>query len=1394
MLISNKDEYKNIPITSLQLSGRAYNCLRRNGIFTLYLMIENYDKLAGFRNMGQKSLDEIDTCLKYIAENGYPDVKTNEDKESKPSAEIAEVPEIVQSRPITDLYVSNRILTAFDREGIITIGQLLTRSDEELKQIKNLGRLSLEQLFEQLRLLRELGEGYFVDDVPEEDSPIAQIVKYDKREFDIDTIKKLQDDFGLKTIWLSEWYGITRQRVYQKLAKRINHGKWRGKELSQEERLIITEMINKKSFYCEKEKGKYYFLNNMKDDGVFLIVTDEDIKCFFLQDLPLALQALLKSVDLQRLSERELKEKDSLGKQVYILKHPYFMPKDAKYFKSLAEAREMSNDDYAKFMFGIPYCKPNTQITDDRIIAFLRENTIDGITMIPAIPENQWIRSYISRSSYNTDEFISLYGFSSKASDEILDFDYSEDVFTDIEDDMRSYGTGTDYIGTIFSDTPLLGSKILSEKNLEILYRNSREFVRKLLDTSSEKPNLKAEMQITLAVINYAKGWDTGDESSFWKYITAQFGYRDEGGQLRNILCNCVKDALVRNKRWFITNAGGNQYKASTVVHAFTTKRSWLYFCDFLFDFYKTNLNWEYIEGDPMIARMILALRNKLYDSDNVADEDIEISAKRYYFREGIIKLILYRTKYAVQLTSSLLRRINGLINHTAEKVSCYEEQLCDEWMANKLQTISAPKRRIGSEERRSIAIDYTRIKPVYQLQNGNEIQIVFPDVRLAQSDFTALTLAVFHNGKIVEQRTLSFYGNELGKTMIGFSLNLEDYLRRSGSDLFDPQIRITCDSKEIFDSGKMLFRNCLAFQNRTEQDISGCNQGGYSIFLPHHAAVVFSGAEVSEIKETAYLKGYYAELKKDFVINLNGELAAFDNVDDNGDLRILVPGNSVKADYVADGIRYCIINGTEVFHLVATGEEIEKKYRLIINEDPIEFSSLPHEITGDSRVYRIETGNFGAYEVSLRILDLARGRMVLRRDYKIIPGFLYRFNRPFYFMSEVYKEARVRVCSSKVPLKEYLVEPGLDRVIVPFLDGEIDIPIPIVKINDNENIAWDGSNRYWVKDIPQERFLYAKAPAGIKLEVMVNDHVVGTEGKNVFALGNTIFGYSNENENGWLKVFLRISDGKNYTKKYEIARIAIKEQFKEQPVLSVRDKSLSWDGGYGFIGNTKGNFKLTICEGTELEASFDLKLDEVNIADNLELPPGEYQYKISKQSVNLFSMQLLTVATGSFFVGDKNELRFLHHIIQIDTITFEDDERYEAVSIRPCFIDHIEFKGIRYVHSEERECPVYNGIMFFISPSGNRHEYSFDDKTDHKGHQLYQINPVRIIYINESTLSITHETGDPNDPGDGFYYYWFFDRNTMTKVYQITDCEPTRFNQGKYYLADLYLYTRKGV
>lgn len=1383
MQIINREEYKNISISKLHFSNRTFNCLKRKGYDTLYLLIENRDSLPDIPNLGEKSLLEIKEYLCGLQMADLPG------SNQRSNSSLYELPEAVLSRPATDLRVSERVLNSLRREGIKTIADVLELEKMDILHMRNMGTVSQKQLQEQIDLLKDLGADYFI-------GPSGYMA--DKRAIDIDTVKRLQKDYFFQIKWLCEWYGVSRQTISQKLSARYNKGRWCGKELLKEERAVITEMINAESFYIERDYVKYYLLNNRKDDCAFLIVSVNDIKCFFLRDLPVAVQALLKSHDLQRFSAEECKIVKNSGQTIQILKKPYYMPDDAATFNRLASTRGLTPEEYSQYLYGMSYISPRYTITDNRIIAFLQDNTIGGITSIPALPENQWIRSFISRSPYNTEEFIAFYGFKTQVSVDEVEFDFMEDHDDVAERDMQVYDAGTNETSTIeriYAASPLLGSAILSEKDLEKINKTSQTLMDLLVENPKPNVPVSAKMTITFSVIQYAKNWDSEDESGFWKYIATQFGYRDDSETIRNMLCRYVKDALVQNHRFFLTNASGNQYKASVLIHAFATKRSWICFCDFLFDFYKTNLDWEYREGDPIIARMVYALRNRFSENLEADDDDIVISSKVYNFREGIIKLILNRPQYAVQLVSLLIKRIDALVNHTSGEAESYEEQICDEWMAQKIGGIASTKRRRIHGERKRIAIDYKTIKPVYHLYDESEVQIVFPDVRLAQNKFSSLCLIIKHGENVIEKKHLQYYGNELGRTMMGFVYNLEDYLRQSGSSSFDPQFIITCDSNEIYNSEKTLYRNQLCFRDKAEADLSTCTEGRYSLFTPGAAEVSFENTDVLVvIKETSIIKGIYVELRKDFAIHIDRNLVAFDNEQVGRDFHLVDSVHNSGASYLINGIHYSVVSGNDRIHLIASNAGLNKKYRLIVNEKMYRLEELSMESspTG-TKIYSLDIGKYGADEVDINLVNFENNHVLLRRYYKIIPFFKYCFNRAFYFSDEDYKEAKLQIRIDSDVIQEYPVVSDDSHISISYQEGEIVIQVPKVKVFDNSNIEWDGTNRYWIQDIPQTRFLEVISPADLKVQLTLDGQVVGAEKPNIFGLGNAIYGYSRQPEKDWLSVVLKISQNDGITKECFLGKIAVREQFEHMPVVKYEGHKLTWDLGGGFIGDPSGAFQLSIISEGEDEDFFSLKLDQEMIAEEIELPLGEYTYKISKKSGNLFELKLEQIAMGTFFVGDKNELRFRHHIIQIDAITYEEENNSKRVNIKPCFIDQIKYQGVQFAESEMRKCPVYSGIMYYENRE-KRRDYSYKNCKDWRGNALYQINPVRIVYINDSTLCIT------NEDKDGLYYDSYHDNYSQDLVFQITDREPVDIynplkrrmeHPDNYYLADLYSYTR---
>lgn len=1278
--------------------------------------------------------------------------------------------------PIFDLNLSDRIIEALQNNNIETVDQILSLSWDDIASIQNLTPRLKKELSDQIAQINEMGDHFFDPDP----DPVGIQRKPGNRNFDKETYLKLKDNFNLQPNLVCEWYEFSRQRLSQKLSSK-NRGSWCGNELLPDESTIIKDMVSNKLFYAKYENTECYLLNNKKDDAAILLISDKSIKCFFLQDLPQDIQILIQEAGLEKYTEEEINAFPFQGQVFTILKEQFFLPEDTAVFRKFAQSRKMTADDYSRFLYGIPYCRKSTSVIDEKIVSYLEDHTVDGITFIPTTPDSTWIRTFISRNNFSVEDFIAFYGFNSNISeDPTVSLENSPESDMNVQLNFESM----DFIEKVFAENPLLGSTIIPKDELSKIYQDSSRYVNKLLSDPNERTNLHDDMVLSLAMISHTKEWDSADETGFWRFMTTKFGYGDSQYKLRNLLCGCLQNALMSNRKWFLVKNGENLYKSTIVIHAFSTRRSWQYFCDFLFDFYKCNLNWTYIENDPMFFRMIEALRNKIQDVDDGSDEQIGINATYYHFREGIVKLILYRPHYASQLAMRMVKRIDELINHTALPAVNYEEQLCDDWMKNKLQGIVNTRRRYTSDTQRTVAVDYTRIKPFYYLHNENQIQIVFPDVRLAENDFDKITMNIYCDGHIVKQKNLNFYGNELGKTMSGFTINLEDYLHLSGTDSIDPQVIIKCDSKELYNSGKTLFRDVIVFKNNTETAIGSCVTGGYSFFYSGKNEVNTMNADISPIIETSFLRGAYIILRENFAIFLDNNVICLDS-SHNETKPIVNVKTNYAAVYTENGVTYQIVSGFEIIQVIFPNAGNDKKFPLVINNKPFDISAYPYKEVEGRRAYEINFASINTHKVTIQLVDFENHYPVYQGFFILIPEFRYSFNKPFLFSVEDYDNA---VLELRAGQNEQTIQvlPGETGISIDYQDGKIEIPVPFVKITDSNNNVWNGKDLKWIKNIPQECFLYAIVPDNVKISLSLNSQKISTEKKNVFGLGNALYAYNTDDSTGILNVYADLTPTNGMTREYLIGRIAVKELFVDTPVLSLTDGKLSWDQGHGFIGNNNARFALTVCEGTEFEKEYSITSETDTIDEGLSLPTGLYRFKICKASGNIFSVRNQEIISGEFPVGDENELRFLNKTIQIDSITCEEKSPYRSIDVRKSFIDNIKFVGVEYIESENRECPVYTGIMYFETGDGRRREYSYDYITDKHGNKLWKINPVTINLLNENTLIIV------NEDGEGFFFCRIYDNKICRYVYQITDREPTLAYQDLYYLSDLYMFSIK--
>jgi DNA-directed RNA polymerase subunit alpha len=143
-----------IPISDFELSVRSRNCLKKMNIRSLGDLLRTTEpELLGYKNFGETSLNEIKALL---ASKGLRLGQAADESKTAPRRAPAAAgnvaPELL-SKSVADLELSVRSRKALQRLNINTLGELASRTEDELLGCKNFGQTSLNEIKQQLTTL-----------------------------------------------------------------------------------------------------------------------------------------------------------------------------------------------------------------------------------------------------------------------------------------------------------------------------------------------------------------------------------------------------------------------------------------------------------------------------------------------------------------------------------------------------------------------------------------------------------------------------------------------------------------------------------------------------------------------------------------------------------------------------------------------------------------------------------------------------------------------------------------------------------------------------------------------------------------------------------------------------------------------------------------------------------------------------------------------------------------------------------------------------------------------------------------------------------------------------------------------------------------------------------------
>lgn len=162
MVIAGPDEKSNdvrqiqvleTPLSDFELSVRARNCLKKLNIRTIGDLTRISEKqLIASKNFGEQSLGEIRQIMDKL------NLKIGQSLDGPPQAtyqtphkeELSPEEQAIFGKPVSDLNLSVRARKCMTRLGINTIGELISKSADDLMEARNFGVTSLNEIREKL--------------------------------------------------------------------------------------------------------------------------------------------------------------------------------------------------------------------------------------------------------------------------------------------------------------------------------------------------------------------------------------------------------------------------------------------------------------------------------------------------------------------------------------------------------------------------------------------------------------------------------------------------------------------------------------------------------------------------------------------------------------------------------------------------------------------------------------------------------------------------------------------------------------------------------------------------------------------------------------------------------------------------------------------------------------------------------------------------------------------------------------------------------------------------------------------------------------------------------------------------------------------------------------------
>lgn len=1388
--ITNKDEYKLIPLSTLGLTRGRHNALEDEGLSTLHELIDFYNagRLPRVPGFGPKGIEIVERILHNVdnslVQNGEQ-VEGNKAKENAASREerCLDAHKITLDEQeteddgchgtlVSDGASSDEPLTLelIGEDGVLLADCL--QNEDTASPASSGRRLCDVFLFSQDVLSRstlDIGLNTKIENIFRRShilsvSDVVNMTKSELLELDcfspsalsklvehlvlLESIAPAEEDWrkvldsaglDLEIIrYLKDEYGLREEEIRVLLEEMPS-------ELDLKE---IQEMVKRSEYSHANFSSNYHLVNNGKGSVCFVAVASEGIRLIPQAKLRDDVRADIQLKRIDTLFEDEALHLEEMGEAVSILNVEHFRPFNGESFRIFAERRGLSPEEYSNFLFCLPYASAGTKYTDEDIRPRLESLRYEDLELIERSEEMEWLRSFMRRRGVSISELLETYGIEvsppaiQQETEGSLEEENRTHSFIVDERDMAERSCGGELVERVFAEYALIGNAVLEPEELKALNDKARALLSRLSKHGARLETEGDRRALTLAVVNAAKDWGAvgplsypDDESHFWRYIASRFGYNDASDTLQKKLYEEIERGLSDSGKWFISDETGKRRKATVLSHALAPKADWLQLCDILFTAFVELFGGAFETGDSRVKQIVSVLADKLRSTSQGGNEEIKLSGNVYVLYEGTRKLILRRPSYVTHIFDRLLTRIDALYNQRASVAATYEDRLCDFWWEEKIRSTEEIRAaRVLSEK------DGPRTrsaKPTYRLGPDAKLLLELPEISL-KPDAAARAEAAFLVGDSVSHKLrLGIKGGDFCKRTFADPIDVENLIRLGRASGLDPRIQIASSDSLLFDSEQTLYRKAILFRGESEVAPSSCKPGEFFLVTPSSSQLSSSECEIELLRETSTLEIYSVVFHDGFTLEVDGDPFAVDSAKMPSSFNLDIPSPWPDARFSMGGDEYPLVASEGAFLVEIKGEEDLAGVQLLLNGTLVPWPAPSSSLSEGCAAYNftIPQGIQGFAEVA--IYDFRRERILCRRGIYVIRSLEYAFDKRYYFSDNDYRNAFVACEINDVQL-DVAFGRGSNFVSIPEGNGSIELMIPAVEVTDSHGELWGGGFAEWAGNVKEGLRLSVSRPKCCSVEVSVLGDRIRPRRNGQFEVGSAINARFREGCHEDIDVSLVISVEGERSVRYRIGKVVSSERFVQTPRFFENDGTLMWNLGGKYLGNRGKDFKVALKSQTEETFLYALGIDDYVIARNVTLEEGEYRFTISAASDDVFCQETTVLCEGNMLVGDENKLRFRNKMIVVDQITYEENGENVIRDLERVWVEDIEFRGL----TPETGLPEYEGVLYRMAKKG-KVPFDFEYYDDGKGTVWNALNPVIVTIVDGTYLSITDQEHD---------------------------------------------------